>query len=69
MIENPDPQAALKVSAENIQKSYEATIESVNEISDLLHKSSVKANNILRDSAKQSLNELQSVQQKVSNAS
>jgi len=69
VIENLDPKAALKVSADNLQKSYEATSSSVNEISDLLQKSSTETNNILRDSAKQSLNELQNVQQKVNDAS
>ncbi len=69
MIDNPDPKAALKLSAESIQRSYEATLASVNEISDLLQKSSTEANNILRDGAKQSLNEFQNAQQKANNAS
>jgi|GEM_PF-3053681 len=69
LIENPDPKTALKMSADNIQKSYETAMTSVNEISDLLHKSSIETNNILRDSAKQSLSEIQSAQQKVGNAS
>lgn len=69
MMGNPDPQAALKISAENIQKSYETAMQSVNDISSLLQKSSVKANNILRDSTKQSLNEIQNVQQTVNSAS
>lgn len=69
MIENPDPKAALKVSADNIQKGYDATIASVNEISVLLQDSGVKANNILRDNAKQSMSELQTVQKTASGAS
>ena len=69
MIVKPDTQAALTISAENIQKGYDAAMDSVNEISDLLRKSNAKTNNILRDSTKQSINELQDVQQKVSSAS
>ncbi len=69
MMQNPDPKAALIMGAENIQRSYETTLASVNEISELIRKSSTETNNILRDSAKQSLNEMHGVQQKVSNAS
>lgn len=65
MLENPDPKAVLKMGAENVQKSYETALASVNEISDLLHKSSTETNNILKDSAKQSLTELQNARQKV----
>lgn len=69
MIENPDPNIALKVSAENIQESYKSAMASVSEISELMRKSGVETNNILRDSTKQSLSEIQNAQQKVNSAS
>ncbi|MCK5373937.1 MAG: phasin family protein [Alphaproteobacteria bacterium] len=69
MFKSADTQTALQVSAQSIEKSYESAMSNVNEVSELLRKSSAKTGSILRENAKQSMSELQNIQQKTSKAS
>lgn len=68
MFKSTDPQAALQISAQNIEKSYKSAMSNVSEVSELLRKSSAETGSILRDNAKQSMNELQNIQQKANKA-
>ena len=58
IIENSSTEDVIKKNAETIQKSYKDALSSARDISELLRKSSLETNKILRDRAKDSISSL-----------
>ncbi len=64
----PDPKSTLRLGTESAQRSYDAILDSVNEISVLLKNTRAEASSIFRDSAKRNLDNLYDVKRKISDS-